>query len=76
VQDPRFDKLADVLVNHSTNIQAGESVLIEASEIPEEMVIALIRKIRERKGVPLVSIKTSRIARKRLLIIFESPPQI
>lgn len=66
VQDPRFDKLANVLVKHSTNIQADESVLIEVSEIPEEMVIALIRKIREYKGIPLVSVKTSRISRELL----------
>ncbi|MCH8872054.1 aminopeptidase [candidate division KSB1 bacterium] len=66
MHDPRFDKLANVLVNHSTKIQAGESVLIEASEIPEEMVIALIRKIREQKGVPLVTLKNSRIGRELL----------
>jgi len=66
VQDPRFEKLANVLVNHSTKIQAGESVLIEASEIPEEMVIALIRKIREHNGVPLVTLKNSRIGRELL----------
>ena len=66
MHDPRFDQLANVLVKYSTNIQAGESVLIEVSEIPEEMVIALIRKIREQNGVPLVSLKTSRIARELL----------
>lgn len=64
MHDPRFDKLANVLVKHSTGVQAGDSVLIEASEIPEEMVIALIRKIREQNGIPLVTIKRSRIQRE------------
>ena len=74
MHDPRFDNLANVLVKHSTNIQAGESVLIEVSEIPEEMVIALIRKIREQKGVPLVSLKTSRIQRELLRCADEQSP--
>jgi aminopeptidase len=59
--DPRYEKLADVLVNHSTKIQPGENALIEAIEIPEEMVIALIRKIREAGGRPLVTIKQNRV---------------
>ncbi len=67
MHDPRYDKLADVLVNHSTKIKAGESVLIESSEIPEEMVISLIRKIREQDGVPLVGLKNSRIQRELFL---------
>ncbi|KAA3612003.1 MAG: aminopeptidase [Calditrichaeota bacterium] len=62
--DPRFEKLADVLVNHSTKIQPGENALIEAIDIPEEMVIALIRKVREAGGKPLVTIKQNRIQRE------------
>ncbi|MFQ5865222.1 MAG: hypothetical protein ACE5IW_08360 [bacterium] len=36
--DPRFEILADVLVKHSTQVQSSESVLIEAIDIPEEMI--------------------------------------
>ncbi|RMF68465.1 MAG: aminopeptidase [Calditrichaeota bacterium] len=62
--DPRFDKLASVLVEHSTRIQQGESVLIEAIEIPDEMVLALIRKIKAAGGRPLVTLKHNRIQRE------------
>ncbi len=62
--DPRCEKLADVLVNHSTKVQPGENALIEAFDIPEEMVIALIRKIRQAGGKPMVSIKQNRIQRE------------
>ena len=47
MSDPRFDKLANVLVHHSTQIKKDENVLIEAIDIPEEMVIALVRCIRK-----------------------------
>jgi hypothetical protein len=34
MHDPRLDKLASTLINHSTKLQAGEHVLIEAFDIP------------------------------------------
>ena len=62
--DARYEKLADVLVNHSTKIKEGENALIEAIDIPEEMVIALIRKIRQAGGKPHVTIKQNRVQRE------------
>jgi aminopeptidase len=64
MQDPRLEKLADVLVRHSTKIQAGEKVLIEGFDMPEEMILALIRKVREVGGVPLVTVKNNRVQRE------------
>ena len=43
MHDPRLDKLANVLTTHSTKVQPGEFVLIEGIDIPQEMVIALVR---------------------------------
>lgn len=43
MHDSRLDKLAGVLTTHSTKIQPGEFVLIEGIDIPQEMIIALIR---------------------------------
>ena len=62
--DPRYEKLAKVLVQHSTKVQPGDKVLIEAIDIPEEMVIALIREVRNAKGKPLVTCKHNRIQRE------------
>ena len=66
MHDSRLEKLADVLTTHSTKVQPGEFVLIEGSDIPEEMIIALIRTVREAGGIPLVEIKQNRIQRELL----------
>ncbi|MBT3601507.1 MAG: aminopeptidase [Candidatus Latescibacteria bacterium] len=64
MQDPRLEKLADVLIHHSTKLQAGERVLIEGFDMPEEMILALIRKVREVGGVPMVTLKNNRVQRE------------
>ena len=64
MHDRRFDELADVLIGHSTKLQAGEHILIETFDIPDEMVIALIRATRRAGGVPLVESKRNRIQRE------------
>ncbi len=61
--DPRMKKLADLLITHSTNLQKGEAVLIEATDIPKEMVFALIDRAVEAGGVPIVLWKQNQIMR-------------
>ncbi len=67
MHDPRLDKLANVLTTHSTKIQPDEFVLIEGLDIPQEMVIALIRAVRKAGGIPLVELKQNRIQREIIL---------
>src|SRR5690242_18165186 len=55
MKDPRFTDLAKLLVAHSTKIQRGEKVLIEAFDIPPDFTVELIRTIAAAGGVPLVS---------------------
>ena len=64
MKDPRFDKLADVIVGHSTQLKAGEKILIEAIDIPPEMTTALIRKAKAVGGQPFVTIKQNVILRE------------
>jgi len=64
MQDPRLKELADVLINHSTQLQPHETVLIEGFDMPEDMLIALIRKVGEVGGIPQVSIKNNCIQRE------------
>jgi aminopeptidase len=66
MHDARFDQLASVLIHHSTALQEGEKILIETFDIPEEMVIALIRAARSVGGIPVVSYKRTRIQRELL----------
>ena len=66
MMDPRLEKLARVLVEHSTRVKKGEKVLIEAVGVDPEAVIAVLRAVRARGGVPLVELKDPRIHRELL----------
>jgi aminopeptidase len=65
--DPRYSDLAKVLVRHSMKLQVGDRVLIDAFDIPEGMVIALIREIRRRKALPYVQYHHARTSRELAL---------
>ena len=62
--DVNFTKLAGVLTGFSTNLQKGERVLIDAFDIPEDMVVALVRAARGRGAMPFVNIQRARISRE------------
>ncbi len=62
--DPRLDKLAQVLIRHSTKLAKGERVLIDLFDVPEEMGISLIRATKKAGGVPFVQIHRATISRE------------
>ncbi len=64
--DPRFTKLAEVLTGFSTHLQKGERVLIDAFDVPPEMVIALVRASRERGAHPFVNLQSGIVNRELL----------
>ena len=64
--DPRFTRLANLLIRYSTKLRKGDRVLIDAIEIPDEMVIELIREAREAGATPLIEIRHGRITRELL----------
>ena len=43
MKDPRHAKLAELLVRHSSRVEKGDRVLIEAFDIPHEFTVELIR---------------------------------
>jgi aminopeptidase len=61
--DPRMKKLADVLIGFSCKVQPGERVLIDAFDIPAEMVTALIDRTIEAKGIPYAQVHQARVTR-------------
>jgi aminopeptidase len=64
MHDPRIDKLANLLLDHSCRIKKGERVLIEAFDLPEvDLVCALVEGAAARGSVPLVSTKNNRVLR-------------
>jgi len=62
--EPNYSKLAKVLTGFSTNLQKGERVLIDAFDIPQAMVIALVRAARELGAIPFVNLQDARISRE------------
>jgi aminopeptidase len=62
--DPRFTQLAEGLTGFSTSLGKGERVLIDAYDVPDAMVIALMRAARARGALPFVQIQRARIARE------------
>ncbi|MGF1679501.1 MAG: aminopeptidase [Candidatus Methylacidiphilales bacterium] len=64
--DPRYLALANMLSAYSTEVRRGENVLIDAYDVPEGIVIALVRAVRARGGVPYVQWNSSRIQREIL----------
>lgn len=64
MKDARLAKLAEVLTSHSTRLQKGEKVLIEAFDIPEVFVNALVAAVCRRGAIPIVETKNNRVLRE------------
>jgi len=67
MHDPRFDKLAKLLVEYSIALKRNETVLIEAFDVPDEMTIALVRAVRKAGAVPFVQVQRGQINRELAL---------
>lgn len=61
--DPREEKLAKLLVQHSVQLQKGESCLINAVDIPITMTEALVRAVYDAGGYPVVNLWNQRLER-------------
>ena len=64
MHDPRFDKLASLLVSFSTALKKGERALIDAFDIPPEMTIALVRAVRNVGALPFVQLHQGAVSRE------------
>jgi len=62
--DPRYAKLAKLLVEYSCSIQKGDVLLLDMIDVPDEMTVALIRATRAVGGVPLVEVRHTRVTRE------------
>jgi aminopeptidase len=67
MKDTRYATLADNLVRYSISLKKGERVLIDAFDIPDDMVIAMVRAVRARKGIPHVQVHHARVSRELLM---------
>jgi aminopeptidase len=64
MKDSRLTKLAEILTSHSTCLQRGEKVLIEAYDIPEAFTNELVAAVCRRGAVPIVETKHNRVLRE------------
>jgi aminopeptidase len=64
--DPRFQKLAKLLVEYSTALKRGDRVLIDVIDVPDEFAIELMRAARVRGAIPLIEVRHTRVTREIL----------
>src|SRR5438552_18451495 len=62
--DPRFRKLADLLVRYSTSLQKRERVLLDMIDVPDDFSIELMRAVRRAGGIPLIEVRHTRVSRE------------
>jgi len=69
--DPRYTKLAKLLVEYSTALKKGERILLDMIDVPDEFTIELIRATRAVGAVPFVETRHTRVGREMLRAIDE-----
>jgi aminopeptidase len=62
--DPRYAKLARLLVSHSTRLKKSENILLDMIDVPDEFTVELIRAVRAVGGTPLVEARHTRLIRE------------
>ncbi|HWQ90087.1 MAG TPA: aminopeptidase [Clostridia bacterium] len=64
--DPRYQKLARLLVEYSTRLKKGDHVLLDVTDVPDEFSIELIRAVRQVGAIPILETRHTRITREVL----------
>ena len=62
--DPRYSKLAHLLIHYSASLKKGERVLLDMIDIPDEFTVEMMRCVRAAGAIPLVEVRHSRITRE------------
>jgi aminopeptidase len=70
--DPRYTKLAKLLVNYSTALKKGDRILLDMIDVPDEFTIELIRAARAAGAAPFVETRHTRVGREMLRDISEA----
>jgi aminopeptidase len=64
--DPRYKRLATLLVEYSTTLKKGDRVLLDMIDVPDEFSIELMRAVRAAGALPLIEVRHSRVTREIL----------
>jgi len=63
MRDPRNARLARVVIEHSTQLQRGEAVLIEAFDVRDGLVLDLVDAAHDAGGIPVVYLRDNAVNR-------------
>jgi aminopeptidase len=64
--DPRITKLARLLVGYSTALKKGDRILLDMIDVPDAMIVELMRATRAVGAIPIVEVRHTRITREML----------
>jgi aminopeptidase len=64
--DPRYTRLARLLVDYSTALKKGDRILLDLIEVPDEFSIELIRAVRRAGAIPIAETRHTRLTREML----------
>jgi aminopeptidase len=62
--DPRYTKLAKLLVSYSVELKKGDKILLDMIDVPDEFAVELMRAVRAVGAVPLIETRHTRITRE------------
>lgn len=65
--DPRYTKLAKLLAEYSTELKAGERILLDMIDVPDEFTLEMVRAVRGAGAIPLVETRHTKVARELLM---------
>jgi aminopeptidase len=61
--DPRVQEQAEIVVDHSVQVEHGDDVLVRAPPVAEDLVEAIMAELGERGARPMLSLKSDRAQR-------------
>jgi aminopeptidase len=64
--DPRYTKLAKLLINYSTALKPRDHILLDMIDVPDEFTVELIRAARAAGATPIVETRRTRVGRELL----------
>jgi len=62
--DPRYTKLAKLLISYSVELKKGDRIFLDMIDVPDEFSVELMRAARSVGAVPLVETRHTRITRE------------
>jgi aminopeptidase len=64
--DPRYAKLAKLLVEYSTALKKGDHILLDLIDVPDEFGVELLRAARRVGAIPVLEARHTRLQRELL----------